>query len=175
MTPVIIFHGPPNAGKSSQARRLAERHGYAYISSGDLLRNSKDPEIVARLVSGALARSEDIERLMRHELERIPAGQPIVLDGFPRMINEFHEMEKWLAAADRAVQRVYEIFITPEESHRRSQSRGRHDDHSTDVRWDWYRKETGKVLAYCEEQGWLVRVDGAGTPDEVAARVEAAR
>jgi adenylate kinase len=174
VSPVIIFHGPPNAGKSSQARQLAQRHHYVYISSGEVLRHANDPVITARLASGQLALSEDVERLMQEGLRAIPADQTIVIDGFPRMLGEFHHLEEWLADLGRPVQTVFEVSISEDESHRRSQGRGRHDDHAIAERWRWYRQETAQVLDYCATKGWLVRVDGLGTPDEVAARIEAA-
>jgi len=174
VSPVIIFHGPPNAGKSSQARQLAHRHDYALISSGEALRGSNDPAIVARLASGQLALSEDVERLMHQGLLAIPAERTIVIDGFPRMLGEFHHLEEWLTAMQRSVRTVFEVVISKAESNRRGQSRGRHDDHATAERWHWYHQETHQVLDYCAAKGWLIRVDGVGTPEEVAARVEAA-
>lgn len=175
MGPVVIFHGPPNAGKSSQAKILAEKHGGAYVSSGDLLRSSDDPVIMERMRKGMLARSEDIERIMKKELFSFPPDKLIVIDGFPRMINEFHVFEGWLEEMGRSIEAVYEIAIPETESYARADVRGRHDDAMTIERWRWYREETAeKVLVYCEQQGWLKRIDGVGTVNEVAARVEAA-
>jgi adenylate kinase len=176
MKSVIILHGPVRAGKSYQAHRLADRHGYVYISSGDLLRSTNDPEILQRHDTGQLARSEDVERVMRAAITAVPADQTIVIDGFPRKLNEFHHLEDWLRELDRQIRAVVEVQITPEESLARTAERDRGDDHLAAIerKWKWYREDVGQVLAYCREQGWLKEVDGLGSPEEVAARIEAA-
>lgn len=175
MAPLIIVHGPTRAGKSSQAIRLAERHGYAHLSSGQILRDTKEPIIMQRMAEGRLVRSEDILRLMRAALEAIPAHAPIVIDGFPRMLPEFKEFEKWLPEMNRELTHVIEVLITPEESHRRGEHRGRGDDEyeAIEFKWGWYRSEVATVIDYARTRYPTDTVDGMGTPDEVAERIEA--
>jgi adenylate kinase len=176
MASVIIVHGPTKAGKSWQARRLAERHGYAYLSSGDLLRRTNDPGILERHNTGQLARSEDVERIMQEAIAAIPSDQVIVIDGFPRKLAEFHHLEQWLEELHRDIKAVVEIHITPEETYARIERRDRGDDHDAAIerKWRWYQEDTGKVLAYCRSKGLLKVVNGLGSPEEVAAQVEAA-
>ncbi|RMF48856.1 MAG: nucleoside monophosphate kinase, partial [Bacteroidetes bacterium] len=35
---VLLMMGPPGAGKGTQARRLIQEYGWAYLATGDLLR-----------------------------------------------------------------------------------------------------------------------------------------
>ena len=51
---MILFFGPPGSGKSVQGQLLVERNGWEWISTGDLFRNSKDPEVLERMTSGEL-------------------------------------------------------------------------------------------------------------------------
>jgi adenylate kinase len=176
MASVIIVHGPTKAGKSWQAKRLAERCDYEYISSGDLLRSTNDPDILERHNTGLLARSEDVERIMHRALTAVPTNRGIVIDGFPRKLNEFEHLEQWLHDLDREIKVVLEVSITPEESYARMNQRDRGDDHEAAIKrkWDWYQQDTAKVLEYCRSKGLLRVVDGMGTPEEVEARIEAA-
>ena len=175
MAPLIIVHGPTRAGKSSQAAMLAQHHGYVHFSSGQILRDTKDPEILQRLATGALARSEDILRLMREALDAVPANKSIVIDGFPRKMNEFIEFESWLSAMNRKLTHIIEIYISPEESHKRGEHRGRGDDEydAVEQKWSWYRTDVKAVLDYAKQHHDVHTVDGVGTPAEVAARIEA--
>jgi adenylate kinase len=169
---VIIVHGPPNSGKSTQAKKLAQKHGYAHLSSGEELRNTQDPEIMERMQKGMLSKSEDVMRLMKAAVSRVPAKTVIVFDGTPRMINELHDYEEWFKEIGRSVDKVIEINISPAESHKRSQLRQRHEDMNTEERWKWYRQETQKVIDAAKERGILIAVDGEGSVDAVAARLE---
>jgi adenylate kinase len=51
---MIVFFGPPGAGKSVQGQLLAARQGWRWLSTGQLLRDTKDPEIAKILLSGKL-------------------------------------------------------------------------------------------------------------------------
>jgi adenylate kinase len=85
----LTLLGAPGSGKGTQGRRLAERLGLAYFSSGDLLRSaiSRGTEAGLRakpyLEAGHLVPDDVLVPLVCTELLAIsPAG--VVLDGFPR-------------------------------------------------------------------------------------------
>jgi len=88
-----IFLGPPGAGKGTMAAMLAEKYGFAHISSGDILRAELKAgtelgkkaksyidqgqlvpdEVVAAIVSGRLT-SDDVRE------------KGFILDGYPRTV-----------------------------------------------------------------------------------------
>ncbi len=43
---MILFFGPAGAGKSVQGQMIAARHGWRWISTGQLLREPHDLEIL---------------------------------------------------------------------------------------------------------------------------------
>jgi cytidylate kinase len=72
--PVIAIDGPAGAGKSTVARRLAARLGYAYVNSGAIYR------AVAWRVAGGAALGDV---LARTRVEFVPRddGQQVLVDG----------------------------------------------------------------------------------------------
>lgn len=61
---MVVFFGPAGAGKSVQGQILAARHGWRWLSSGQLLRDSRDPEIVEIMRSGALVGNKQINEVV---------------------------------------------------------------------------------------------------------------
>jgi len=84
----IVLLGPPGAGKSSIARRLADRYGLARLATRELLaeaakREDKSAlEIRDQIAHGRLVSDERATQLVRADLEREPGGR--VFDGYPR-------------------------------------------------------------------------------------------
>ena len=60
---MIIFFGPAGAGKSVQGQILAARHGWRWMSAGQLLRDTHDPELIRQMQSGDLVPPETINRI----------------------------------------------------------------------------------------------------------------
>lgn len=96
---VLIFLGPPGAGKGTQAKLLEERFGYRQISTGDILRRNrvkKTPlglEAQSYMDSGALVPDDLIIRMMEAELEN---ASDVIVDGFPRTIAQAEAFDKLL-------------------------------------------------------------------------------
>ena len=61
---MIVFFGPAGAGKSVQGQILAARHGWRWLSSGQLLRDSRDPEIAELMRTGALVGSDQTNKVI---------------------------------------------------------------------------------------------------------------
>lgn len=72
--PVVTIDGPAGAGKSTVARRLAARLGFAYVNSGAIYR-----AVAWRVASGE--RLEDVLARTRVEFVLTPDGQRILVDG----------------------------------------------------------------------------------------------
>ncbi len=169
---VIVVVGPPNSGKGTQTRMLAEHFGAVYFSVGDLIRTENDPRIMAVHDSGALISSDDVRRLLKTKLESIPVEQTIVFDGAKKL-----EEARWLVdvlpGMGRYLERVVLLHISEQESRNRSSDRGRADDahHLQDERWRFYYKDVVPAIKFYSELGVLLEVDAEGTTQEVADRV----
>lgn len=84
---MIVFFGPAGAGKSVQGQILAARFGWRWLSAGQLLRDSKDIEVLKQMRTGNLVTTETVNRLMGEALNRACDIPNVILDGFPRIIS----------------------------------------------------------------------------------------
>jgi adenylate kinase len=171
--PVVLIIGPPGAGKGTQSVRLAERLGAAHLSSGQILRDTRDPAITSRLARGELALTDDFLRVVGEVLEAVPAYQPIVLDAVGRMLPEAEWLLATLDRLGRPLQRVIHLQLDEVEALERARRRGRADDEpgAQALRWQRFREETLPVLELYRGRGVVTEVDGSGSVDDVADRV----
>ncbi|HEV8019938.1 MAG TPA: adenylate kinase [Candidatus Lustribacter sp.] len=86
---ILVFLGPPGAGKGTQAKILEDRLGYRQISTGDILRRNRaektalGAEAQSYMDSGKLVPDDLIIRMMEAELAH---AENVIVDGFPRTI-----------------------------------------------------------------------------------------
>lgn len=133
MHKIILLLGPPGSGKGTQAKRLAERYGYAHLSTGDLLRavtqqpaQSGEEQIIAEhLQRGELIPDELLYRLVFAAMKRLLASHPgLVLDGAVRSLPQAEEFQKWFSAEGLESELlVIEVAIPDAEAVRRITSR----------------------------------------------------
>src|SRR5688500_4804326 len=89
---MILFFGPAGAGKSVQGQILAARNGWRWLSSGQLLRDTHDIELIKEMQSGKLVSPEKVSKLMVEALKRSKNIERVIVDGFPRELSQ----AKWL-------------------------------------------------------------------------------
>jgi adenylate kinase len=173
MSGVVLLLGPSGAGKSMQARILAAERNWVHVSSGDLLRQSSDTDLQAILASGQLAPSQAVQQLVQDAVEEVPLDRTIVIDGFPRLTNEAEWFDALLKQLNRPLLHVFNLEIDSAESQHRVVSRKRADDssHALEQKWNEYRQSTQPVLDRYSRAGYLIKIDGGGSFEEVAARI----
>ena len=173
---MVIFFGPAGAGKSVQGNLLAARNDWRWLGAGQLLRDSRDPELLAEMSTGKLVNPEIVNKVMGEALDRADDRvQKVILDGFPRQL----EQAKWLVEhsanhGNRKIDLVIVLEVPRSEVLRRLEIRGRLDDQPEviDERLKIYRQEMYPVLNFLNEQGVAIaHIDGTGTVGEVHDRV----
>ena len=92
---MILLFGPTGAGKSMQGQMLAVRQGWKWLSTGEMLRASTDPEVISLLKSGELVSDEQTYEVFSQAVQDARDKQypNIIVDGFPRT----KEQAAWLA------------------------------------------------------------------------------
>jgi adenylate kinase len=180
-----LLLAPPGAGKGTQGKLLAEEFGVPHLATGDLLRDN-----VAKSTPLGLEAKEYIERgdLVPDDLvvalvnRAISQPEPLngfVLDGFPRTLRQ--AMDAYARAQpDRTFHAVINLEVPEDELvHRlleRGRQSGRADDNESTIRnrLKVYAASAEPLLAYYDGRDILIRIDGTGAVDAVAARIHEA-
>ncbi|MBL8159912.1 nucleoside monophosphate kinase [Candidatus Saccharibacteria bacterium] len=173
---MILFFGPPGAGKSVQGQLLAARHGWRWLSSGQLLRDKHDPELAAQLATGTLTDAETVNQVVGEALKRSRDIEHVIVDGYPRQLGQ----AKWLIdhqpEHERAIALVIILEVPKDELVRRLKLRGRTDDTESIIeeRLHIYRTEIYPILTYLTEQKiHIAHIDGNDTVGQVHDKIEA--
>ena len=173
---MIIFFGPAGAGKSVQGQILAARHGWRWLSAGQLLRDTRDPEVVECLRSGELVPVETISRVMDTALGNAGDIHKVILDGFPREVAQAEWLLEAKSSHGRDIDLVVVLEVPRQEILERLRLRGRADDtpEAIDVRLAIYRKEIYPLLDLLNDNNVpIVHVNGVGTVGQVHDTIEA--
>ena len=89
----IVLYAPPAAGKGTECEHLHSKYGYDVISIGAVLRNQRtDKTEVGRKIietqdKGILVPDDIVLEALKLEMAKY-AGNPIVLEGYPRNIEQ---------------------------------------------------------------------------------------
>lgn len=116
----LILLGAPGAGKGTQAVTLVKEFGVAHIATGDLFRENiaKGTELGTLAKSymerGALVPDDVTVRMLLQRLKRPDAAKGVMLDGFPRTIEQAEALATALAAQGKQVDRVLYIKVPNE-------------------------------------------------------------
>jgi adenylate kinase len=102
MAQILIFLGPPGAGKGTQARVVARELGIPHISTGDILREAARKKTSlglaakAKMDKGELVPDNVICPIVEERLSRPDCKEGAILDGFPRTIAQAQFLDAML-------------------------------------------------------------------------------
>jgi adenylate kinase len=182
----IIF-GPPGSGKGTQAARIENEFHLKHLSTGDILRaevarkTEVGNQVAQAMAAGDLVPDQVIVDLVRKLLPESETGAGVLLDGFPRTLEQAKALDGMLAEEGHRVDLVIALEV-PEavlvgRILRRAAIEGRSDDNPEVIaeRMREYHKLTEAVLDHYRKQGVQVAVvDGMGDVDEVFERIRRA-
>jgi adenylate kinase len=172
---MIIFFGPAGAGKSVQGQILSARHGWRWLSAGQLLRDSRDPELLKEMSSGDLVSESRVNTIIKDALVGAKDIDKVILDGYPRQISQAQWLVETEPEHEQSIQMVVVLEVPRAEIERRLKVRGRADDTPDviDKRLQIYRQEIYPILDYLNDLGvYITHLDGTGTVGQVHDRIE---
>lgn len=182
----IIF-GPPGSGKGTQAARIEKQFHLAHLSTGQILRDEVErgtevgKEVARSMSAGDLVPDDLIVGIVRRRLPSSNERAGVLLDGFPRTVQQARALDETLAQEGRQVDFVIALDVPEQELVERILHRaavqGRPDDTQEAIaeRMHEYHKLTEAVLDHYRQKGVRVElVDGTGDPDAVFERIRVA-
>jgi adenylate kinase len=186
---LVVFLGPPGAGKGTQAARIAAKYGLPHISTGDMLRaavvegSELGERVDAIMASGALVPDEVMLDVVEERLGKPDCRGGVVLDGYPRTRGQAETLDPLTARLGLGAVSLVLLLSVPEEelvrriSGRREETTGERSDDRAEVvreRLQVYRRDTAPLIDYYRAHGVLEEIDGVGSVDEVFERLDAA-
>jgi adenylate kinase len=185
---LVVFIGPPGAGKGTQASRLCDYLNVPHLSTGDMLRQAKQDgtplgkQASAYMDRGSLVPDQLVVEIVGERLEQPDCKAGCLLDGFPRTLAQAQALDEYLSQHAGCIDFVLELRVDEQELIQRLLGRAqesdqpRSDDSPEAIphRLEVYRSQTEPLLEYYRQRNLLHSIDGLGTPDEVFDRIRAA-
>ena len=118
---ILILLGPPGAGKGTQAALISQQAGVAHVATGDLFReNIRNQTELGKQAKAYVDRGELVPdqltvRMLLDRLDRPDTQKGVLLDGFPRTVDQAKALDDALKGRDQAVDKVLYINVGEEE------------------------------------------------------------
>ena len=162
--------GVAGAGKSMQGQLLADEYGYAWISTGEVLRVLVTGKRRQEMLQGRLLSDEEVTKVLDKVLDLIDASQEFVLDGFPRTVWQADWLMEQAHQGRFQFTAVVHLKASEAVVSQRLIKRGRPDDTEESIakRFDEYRSVTLPIIDHFRKEGVEVYdVDASQNPRAV--------
>lgn len=110
----FIFIGTQGSGKGTQAKIISKKLKLCHISSGDLLRSTKDEqkEKIDKIINaGKLVPNKLMLEIIKKRIKKKDCKNGIILDGFPRNLKQAKMINKELK-----IEKIIEMEISDDEA-----------------------------------------------------------
>ena len=177
MSNLVIFLGPPGAGKGTQAVTIAKEKNLAHISTGDMLREHVSNETklgkIAKtlLDEGKLVPDSLVIEMLQERLLSNDCANGAILDGFPRTIAQAKSLDK--ISEEFKISKVIVFEADRDELIKRILNRGetsgRSDDteESVSVRLEVYENDTAPLIEYYEQRNLVSKINAVGEVENI--------
>lgn len=160
---ILIFIGPPGAGKGTQAALISERLNIPTLSTGDILRDhvAKKTAIgkkVSQIIAdGQFVSDELITDIVEDRIKEEDCKNGFILDGFPRTVKQAEDLDALLG--NKKISHVIEFTI--DESILVKRITGRFSCASCKAIYNEFfnKPDTDGVCNYCQSNEFIKRAD----------------
>ena len=184
----VVLLGKPGSGKGTQGEILAKNNNLIYVSTGKLLRReiASGTELGLKakpyMERGEIVPDEIAIKIIERQIADHPSASGFIFKGFPRTIVQAYILDGLLRRTNSKVSLMLNIRLSTLEAIKRLNDRAKTErkrvyDGSTELilnRLDEYENKTKPVIEYYKKQSIFFEIDGAGTEEEVNARLQEA-
>ena len=161
---ILIFFGPPGAGKGTQAKFVSNKLNIFHLSTGDVLReqlkkkNNLSFELKKIIKSGQLVSDTTLNQIVVERITQQDCKQGFIFDGYPRTLSQAYFINDYFIQSKLSFDHFIEFQIDLESIVNRITNRALLEDRSDDsrqaieTRLEKYTKETKPVLDHYKKQ-----------------------
>ena len=122
---IYVFLGGPGAGKGTRAKYVCQAKKIPHISTGSLIRESVQifEKYKSMMGDGKLLPDEAIKEMLEERLKKDDAKNGFILDGYPRTVEQIHDLEDLLNEFNKKITKVFLFDATDEELYNRLANR----------------------------------------------------
>ena len=114
---ILIFFGPPGAGKGTQASLIANNFNIPHLSTGDILRDKllQKGGLSTRLKhimdKGQLVSDDILNEIVSHRISNHDCLRGFILDGYPRTMDQALFLNTILNSKNLKIDKIIDINI----------------------------------------------------------------
>ena len=167
---MIILLGVPGSGKSTQGQLLAKRGKLRWISMGEILRKQASDKQQEQMKAGKLLNSSEVTKILDEELQSIGDTPELILDGFPRYIDQAEWLLNQRNEHRLKVSAVINLFAEEKVVETRLKLRGRLDDNLKTIsnRFNVYKNTALPIIGKLKQGGIvIIEINADQTPEAI--------
>jgi adenylate kinase len=175
----LLLLAAPGGGKGTQGDRLSALYRIEHISSGEVLRTAARAdtplgrEVAAYQQRGDLVPDQIVFDLVIPVMAAAAADGGYILDGFPRTVRQAVEAFNIARQNDFTLDTVIYLNVPESVLIERLLGRARPDDTAEVIkhRLEVFAETTSPLIAYYQDRGILMEVNGSQPPDAITAEI----
>lgn len=183
MGKIIIMYGLPASGKTTQAKKIADKYGLYHFAMGEKLREqiasgSELGEKIKETVDSGLLVSDELILEVLRDVKKQASETGIVFDGFPRIIDQAILLDQMLSEVSLEVNAMCLLKISSNEVERRINDRiavdNRIDDKDKNVvenRMNVFLKESIPLSKHYQDKNKFYELDGEASIDNIFNKI----
>lgn len=175
---IVVLLGPPGAGKGTLAEKMVKRNGFQHLSTGEMLRKSDDKELKDLISKGKFVPDKIMIKLLREKLESMDLEKGIILDGFPRTLDQARKLDSILGKMGAGLSNAIYLNISSDTAKgrlaKRAEEQDREDDKDEETitqRFKEFREKTVPIIDFYRRSRKLKDIKSGVPAEEVYTRV----
>ena len=157
---ILIFFGPPGAGKGTQAKFVSDELNLIHLSTGEMLRNQLkkqndlSEELKKNMDSGQLVSDAILNQIVLERISEKDCENGYIFDGYPRTLTQAHFIDKYFLENNTAIDFFLEFKLNTDDIIKRITNRAKVEKRKDDnvninkTRLDKYYLQTKPVIEH---------------------------